>query len=60
VSKKLVWFNWNASTMSHEARCPDCKQLCGMWTAEAVVATGRGPGPFMPHECAVEREVTGL
>lgn len=60
VTQRLVHFYWTASTMSYEARCPECKQLCGMVTAEAVHIGEMKVPLFIGHECPVEREVNGL
>ena len=60
MSQRLVHFYWIDSVMSYEARCPACKELCGVVTAEAVYIGGMKVPLFLGHECAVEREVTGL
>lgn len=56
---KLLGPVWTSSTMSYEARCPDCGTLAYFVTAEAVFMHKLKIPVLVPHDCPL-KEVTGL
>ena len=56
---KLLGPVWTPSTMSYEARCPDCGKLAFFVTAEAVAIQKLKVPVLVPHDCPL-KEVNGL